>query len=123
MYINIYYEDGNTYPPGSNIVIPIYHMGHDAKKFKNPEHFNPERFQTDMPPEFKPFSYIPFSAGARNCIGQKFAQLEIKSIVSKVLRYFEIRLCADSEQYPSLCAELILIPNSKINFKLSKRVY
>lgn len=49
--------------------------------------FNPERFEVDKP---GPFEYLPFSAGPRNCIGQKFALLEIKTVVSKIVRTFEV---------------------------------
>lgn len=56
-------------------------------------------------------------------IGQKFAILEIKSLVSKVLRYFEISLDEDSRQYPTLTAELILAAENKINFYLKPRVH
>lgn len=56
-------------------------------------------------------------------IGQKFAVLEMKSMVSMVLRNFEISLAEDSRQYPTLLAELILIPENKINFHLKPRLY
>lgn len=58
------------------------------------------------------------SAGFRNCIGQKFALLEIKSLVSKVLRYFEVAVDPAYKE-PLLIAEVILKPENGIalNFK------
>lgn len=61
-------------------------MHHDSKNFPNPEQFIPERFNETI----SPFSYLPFSAGSRNCIGQKFALLEVKSTLVALLRNFEI---------------------------------
>lgn len=65
--------------------------------------------------------FVIFSA--RNCIGQKFAMYEIKSIVSKILRNFEISLTESSEAFPVLSAELILRPESSIDFRFKPRVY
>lgn len=99
-------------------------MGHSPDLFDEPEKFIPERFLKEHTVDSQnPFSYIPFSAGPRNCIGQKFATLEIKSIVSKVLRHYKVKLAKDSENYPLLSAELILRPETAINFSIEPRVY
>lgn len=64
----IFPTDKHTYPKGTNVVIPIYYMGHDPKLFINPEKFEPERFLVEKTTEkTNPFTYIPFSAGPRNC--------------------------------------------------------
>lgn len=62
----------------------------DPDYFSNPSDFIPERFDSDSNEKIHPFAYIPFSAGPRNCIGQKYAMFEIKSTVSKMLRHFEL---------------------------------
>lgn len=47
----------------------------------------------------------------------------MKSVVSKVLRNFEISLADDSVEKPALTAELILGSESKINFHVKPRLY
>ncbi len=83
--------NGKILPKDTNIVIGAYFMGRDPKIWENPEEFKPERFDVvKSADKFNPYSYIPFSAGQRNCIGQKFAMLEMKSTISKLLRHYEI---------------------------------
>jgi len=83
-------SDGITYPKNTNIVIMFYHAMRDPEYFPEPLKFKPERFSADSNIRIDPFAYTPFSAGPRNCIGQKFAMLEMKSTISKVLRHFEL---------------------------------
>ena len=59
----------------------------DPAHFDEPENFRPERFLGKQ--KRHPFSFIPFSAGARNCIGQKFAMMELKIVLSMLLRTFK----------------------------------
>lgn len=68
----------------------FYAAGRDGDYFPQPNVFNPERFYSEPPDNINPFAYVPFSAGPRNCIGQKFAMLEMKSTISRVLRHYEL---------------------------------
>jgi cytochrome P450 len=54
-------------PTGSSVVICIQHVHMDPEHFPEPHKFIPERFLPDN--KRRPFSYLPFSAGPRNCIG------------------------------------------------------
>lgn len=111
-------------PTGANVVIPIYTIHRNEANFEDATKFKPERFLTERSADkHSSFVYIPFSAGPRNCIGQKFAMYEIKSIVAKILRNFEISLTESSEAFPILSAELILRPESSIGFRFKRRIY
>eukprot|EP01121_Diplochlamys_sp_Union-15-3_P020796 TRINITY_DN821_c0_g1_i1.p1 TRINITY_DN821_c0_g1~~TRINITY_DN821_c0_g1_i1.p1 ORF type:complete len:514 (-),score=71.90 TRINITY_DN821_c0_g1_i1:14-1555(-) len=61
--------------------------------FTNPNTFNPDRFGPEMKEDKKNrYAYIPFSAGAHSCIGEKFAYVQILTIWALLLRKFEFRL-------------------------------
>ncbi|CAG2171212.1 unnamed protein product [Oppiella nova] len=67
--------------------IPTYSIHRDPENFADPEEFKPERFL----PEYiahNPYTYLPSGAGSRNCLGGRFAKLQIKlALVNLVHRY------------------------------------
>ncbi|XP_072937009.1 uncharacterized protein [Epargyreus clarus] len=79
-----------TVPEGTFIHIHIYDLHRRPDLFENPLQFNPDRFLPENCAKRHTFAYIPFSAGPRNCIGQKFAMMEMKSVLSAILRNFEL---------------------------------
>uniref|UniRef100_A0A2M4ARZ3 Putative cytochrome p450 4d1 n=1 Tax=Anopheles triannulatus TaxID=58253 RepID=A0A2M4ARZ3_9DIPT len=103
---------------GSSVIIGLYMMHHNPDYFPQPELFLPERFEQVEPRN--PFSYIPFSAGSRNCIGQKFALNELKTVVAKVLRECKVEL-PDPDFEPKLKLELILKPVDGMHLRFIAR--
>ncbi|XP_073811627.1 cytochrome P450 4e3-like [Musca autumnalis] len=87
-----YNMNGKHLPVDTSAIIFIMALGYNEKTFPDPYRFDPERFASSKRNDSNqnPFDYVPFSAGPRNCIGQKFAQLEIKTVISKIVRHFEI---------------------------------
>uniref|UniRef100_A0A182K767 Rho-GAP domain-containing protein n=1 Tax=Anopheles christyi TaxID=43041 RepID=A0A182K767_9DIPT len=101
---------GERLTRGTSVAIDIYTMHHSDDYFPDAERFNPDRFKGARDAQtFNPYTYIPFSAGSRNCIGQKFAQYELKSTLVKLLQRFQIRL-VDANYVPTLKAEIVLKP-------------
>ncbi|XP_017482890.1 PREDICTED: cytochrome P450 4d1 [Rhagoletis zephyria] len=116
--------NGKVLPAGTNIGIAPFHLGRQPHLFPEPNSFKPERFDiSNGASKITPYAYIPFSAGPRNCIGQRFAVLEVKSVVTNVLRHFEIEFVGDSTTEPILIAELILRTKDPLMFMLKPRVY
>lgn len=63
--------NGFTLPRFSNVYVSPFIMGRNADIFPDPLKFDPNRFNVERTTEkMNPFSYIPFSAGPRNCIGR-----------------------------------------------------
>lgn len=62
---------------------------------------------------------MPFSAGPRNCIGQKFAMLEMKSFISKLVQHYEL-LPQEPEIMPVM--NLILRSSTGVHVGFKRRV-
>lgn len=82
--------DRCTIPKGTTCVIIPFALHRDESQFVEAESFMPKRFLPENAAlrNHHPYSYVPFSAGARNCVGQKFAMLELKVMLTYIFRNF-----------------------------------
>ncbi len=63
---------GVLVPAGCKIYLSPYVSHRRGAAFAQPERFDPDRFLPDRPVD--PFSYFPFGAGARSCLGEGLAR-------------------------------------------------
>ncbi|KAL7039644.1 hypothetical protein ACKWTF_000057 [Chironomus riparius] len=75
-------------PVGAEVFILPYITHRLEHIFLDAEKFVPERFTPENVEKRNPYAFLPFSAGPRNCIGHKFAIIEMKTIISRILRSF-----------------------------------
>ena len=79
-------------PRGLTVVVFIYGVHHSRRHWENPERFDPERFTKEKEKLHTPFTWLPFGAGPRGCIGGNYAMLQILMILSVLLEKYDFRL-------------------------------
>ena len=77
--------EGKFIPKGSSLLFSMYEVHRHSKYWKNPEEFNPSRFD-----EAKTDAYYPFGAGPRKCIGNNFAMYEMIMAIAELMKRYSI---------------------------------
>jgi cytochrome P450 len=75
------------YPAGTTLYPSTYLLHHDPAIYPDPYTFRPERF-IDQPPGT--YTWLPFGAGRRRCIGASVAMLEMQSLLRAALTRFSL---------------------------------
>uniref|UniRef100_A0A6E8VXD3 Cytochrome P450 n=1 Tax=Anopheles coluzzii TaxID=1518534 RepID=A0A6E8VXD3_ANOCL len=112
--------DGVTIPKGLDFFLVIYSLHNDPELYPEPTRFDPERFSEEALVKRPPYSYMPFSAGSRNCIGQRYAMLEVKTVLVKLLANYQLLPCEASNQL-RLKTDMTLKPVNGVFVKLVRR--
>jgi retinoid hydroxylase len=93
---------------GWQLLYQINATHHDSNIYPDPNHFDPDRFDLSRAEsKQKPFAYVPFGGGVRECIGKEFAKLEIKLFAARLLREYQWELL------PNQNLEMTVIPLPK----------
>ena len=112
--------DGQTFYKGTDIFINIFGIHRNEEYWENPSKFNPYRFMGDEFQQRNPYCYIPFSAGPRNCIGQKFALLEVKICLYYVVKTFNWT-SIQAENEIELCTDMVTLSQNGVLIKFDRR--
>ncbi|XP_053706316.1 cytochrome P450 3A27 [Synchiropus splendidus] len=114
--------NGVTVPKGCVISVPVFTIHRDPKLFPEPEVFKPERFSKENKDKMDPYSFLPFGAGPRNCIGMRFAVLMMKLNLVQILQNFSLITCSETDIPLELGTDGFINPKNPIKLKLEPRL-
>ena len=100
---------GERIPAGSEVIVSPHALHFDPATFENPERFDPDRWSPEKAKDVPRGAFIPFGAGARQCVGNVFAQTEIALTLATVAARWRlvpvpgrpVRVRFTSAAYPS----------------------
>jgi cytochrome P450 len=144
-------ESSSTFflPKGSTVLVNIQAVHMNPNLWPDPHHYDPYRFLTISPSgvtdygdatmsskainekspsslcykEHEPYTFLPFIAGPRNCLGQYLALLETKMVIAFLLQRYDISLPSEvsSNTDPRHPYMVPIIPKNEIMVKVSRR--
>ncbi|XP_012368805.1 cytochrome P450 3A5-like [Octodon degus] len=113
--------NGVFIPKGTVLVVPVFALHHDPKYWKNHEDFFPERFSKKNKENTEPYAFLPFGIGPRNCIGMRFALMNMKIAITRILQHFSLQPCKETQIPLKLSRKNILQPEKSIVLKVVSR--
>ena len=77
------HANGMVLPAGTDVTPAIWLTHTRAQSYPEPYAFRPERFLGSAPPTY---AWIPFGGGVRRCLGAAFAEMEMRVVLTAILR-------------------------------------
>jgi cytochrome P450 len=119
--LNNFEVHGYRLPAGTNVLLVPWITHRDARFYREPEKFDPDRWREDPTRNGRlpRFAYFPFGGGPRVCIGAGFAMMEATLLLATIAQRFRLSLLLDRsiEMLPSLT----LRPKNGIKMMLQER--
>ncbi|KAK8756636.1 hypothetical protein V5799_000665 [Amblyomma americanum] len=114
-------DTGIKVPRDCSIVIPIYAMHNDPDFFPEPDVFNPDRFSKENVGSIGPYTYLPFGAGPRNCIGMRFAMQILKTGLLHAVHSAQFVRCPRTKVTPEFQAGFGLLQAKELFVGIRER--
>ena len=77
-------------PADTEVMIPMYLLNRDPSIWDNPTKFDPMRWEGKGEYTSAKDGFFPFGYGARVCIGNTLAQLEVSVFISQLIRQYKV---------------------------------
>ncbi|XP_072031761.1 cytochrome P450 3A24-like [Amphiura filiformis] len=84
--------NGKTIPNGQYLNINTWDIHHNPEYWSDPQTFNPENFSKEAKESRHPCAFMPFGAGPRQCVAMRFANLEGKIGLIRMMQKYSFEL-------------------------------
>lgn len=111
---------GWNFSAGDNLVVSPWLMHRQGKLYDNPEQFQPERWFRTPEKSLPKGSFIPFGYGARTCVGNHFAKMELILALATWMRTHRFH-AAPGVHLDELIPSVTLRPTAPIVVTASRR--
>jgi len=110
---------GYSIPKGTYVWVDFYIAMRDERSWKDPLAFNPDRFNE----KYEAMAFLPFSFGARKCVGFQFSLVETLAILVRILQKYRVEFEAgiDPKTHQPKEAVLVTVKIDKQNLMLRPR--
>ncbi|XP_047635559.1 cytochrome P450 3A29-like [Phacochoerus africanus] len=105
---------GAFVPKGTVMMVPIFALHRAPELWPEPEEFRPERFSKKNKDTMNPYTYLPFGTGPRNCIGMRFALMNMKLALVRVLQNFSFKPCKETQIPLKISSQGLIQPEKPI---------
>ncbi|XP_054999670.1 thromboxane-A synthase [Sorex araneus] len=112
---------GQRIPAGAVLEMAVGALHYDPELWPQPEVFNPERFTAEAQRHRRPFTYLPFGAGPRGCLGVQLGLLEVKLTLLHILSKFCFQACEQTQIPLQLESKAALGPKDGVHIKIVSR--
>ena len=109
--------EGHAIRPGMSVLMPIYVIHRHAKRWKDPDVFDPGRFSAEREGEIPRYQYMPFGAGPRICIGMSFALMEATAMLATFVQRARFEVAPGYVPVP--VARVTLFPKGGMPLKVT----
>lgn len=92
---------GFTIPAGWLVILVPAYTQRMAEYFTEPERFDPDRFLAPRQEDKQhPYAWIGFGGGGHSCLGEAIAKMEIKAVLTRLLRRYDLQLVPGQDLTP-----------------------
>ncbi|KAL1378039.1 hypothetical protein pipiens_004061 [Culex pipiens pipiens] len=92
-------DENHIIPQNAQCIISFYQLHRDPDVWgPNADRFDPENFLPEKADQRHPYSFLPFSAGSRNCLGYRYAWLPMKIMLAYLARSYRLKTSLTMDQ-------------------------